>query len=401
LSTVREFRREDILQVTGLWLRTFHLSGTHPAKALQDYFREMFFESPWTDPELPSLVYEEGGGTIAGFMGVMPRPMLFRGKPVRAAVATQIMVDPAVRGYPAVKLMRRFLAGKQDLSYSDGANDEAERLWSACGGDVARFQSLAWTRVLRPLQYGSFLMSERDEASALSIGVARALSPICGVLDAVASVAGPGARWLPPRPELRIQDEPDEKTLLWCMQNLGGSRSLAPSYDLASLRWLLARCGERQRFGPLKSAVVMAPGGGIAGWYLYHVRRGETAQVLQFGARPESVSKVLNCLFHQARRHGAVAVSGGMEARYTKEIAYTRCGFGWPGYAAVVHSRNSDILNAVHRGDAFLTRLEGEWWARFSDPQWGLEAGDSWAQIARDAVAQAGQSDAGQPVIAR
>jgi len=65
---------------------------------------------------------------------------------------------------------------------------------------------------------------------------------------------------------------------------------------------------------------------------------------------------------------GAVGVSGKLEFRYAKELAKARCGFVWPGYGTVVHSRNPELLNAIAHGDAFLSRLEGEWWARFSDP---------------------------------
>jgi hypothetical protein len=31
----------------------------------------------------------------------------------------------------------------------------------------------------------------------------------------------------------------------------------------------------------------------------------------------------------------------------------------------MVHSNKPELLHAIHRGDAFLTRLEGEWWMRF------------------------------------
>jgi hypothetical protein len=27
----------------------------------------------------------------------------------------------------------------------------------------------------------------------------------------------------------------------------------------------------------------------------------------------------------------------------------------------LIQSKNAEILNAIHRGDAFLTQLEGEW----------------------------------------
>ena len=31
-------------------------------------------------------------------------------------------------------------------------------------------------------------------------------------------------------------------------------------------------------------------------------------------------------------------------------------------YTLITHSRNPEIVNAIHRGDAFLTQLDGEWW---------------------------------------
>ena len=31
----------------------------------------------------------------------------------------------------------------------------------------------------------------------------------------------------------------------------------------------------------------------------------------------------------------------------------------------LVHSRRPEVLDAIHRGTAFLTRMEGEWWISF------------------------------------
>jgi len=42
-----------------------------------------------------------------------------------------------------------------------------------------------------------------------------------------------------------------------------------------------------------------------------------------------------------------------------------RCWFRQEGTWTLVHSRHRDILSAVHQGDAFLSRLDGEWWLRF------------------------------------
>jgi hypothetical protein len=46
-----------------------------------------------------------------------------------------------------------------------------------------------------------------------------------------------------------------------------------------------------------------------------------------------------------------------------------------------VQSKKPEVLSAIHRGDAFLTRLEGEWWARFSDPDWPRQQIPSGARV--------------------
>ncbi len=372
MDPIRAFRRDDIPGVARLWLRIFDERERRAPKALQDYFRDIFFDGPWVDPSLPSLVYEEQGLGIVGFIGVIPRRMTFNGQPVRVAVATQLMADERSRSYPAVKLMRRFLDGEQDLSFSDGANDLAEKLWRACGGSVALLYSLKWTRILRPAQYARRLLCVhgRTWTSALA---AAALKPVCHALDALAARTEAGARWLPESSNLLIDRDPQDETLFWCVNHLSGERALRPEYDIESFRWLLTRAADKQMHGTLRKAVVREPGGQIAGWYLYYLDPGGVGQVLQFGARPASVRRVLNSLFQEARSQGAVAVSGELEPRFMKEIATSRCEFTWPGYAVLAQSRNPDLLNAVHRGDAFLTRLEGEWWARFSDRMWSLE----------------------------
>lgn len=367
MSAVRPFREQDIPEVAGLWLRIFRRIDAPAPPPLQAYFRELLFESPWADATLPSLVYEERGLGIAGFLGVMPRAMSFRGEPVRAAVATQLMVNPRARGYPGARLLRRFFAGPQDLSFSDGANEFAERLWRSCGGSVALLYSLNWTRVLRPARFA--LAELRRRAPRLAPAL-RALGPLAGAVDGAAARTPVGVRWLPARTSLDIDTAPDDRTLLWCIRNLDGNRALRPDYDLAGLSWLLRRAAEKRMHGTLYRAVARLPGGDIAGWFLYYLAPEGVAQVLQFGARPRSAGDVLASLFRRARAQGALAVSGELEPRYMKELARARCRIECPGYGVVVAARRPEILDAVHAGDAFLTRLEGEWWARFSDPDW-------------------------------
>ena len=381
MDAVREFCRDDIGQVARLWLRVFHRNAGRTARPLEEYFRQVFFDNPWADSELPSLVYEEPGRGIVGFLGVIPRRMVFNGRRIRVAVASQLMVDERARAFPAAQLMRRLFAGPQDLAFSDGANDFSERLWRACGGDVAMLYSLQWTRILRPILYArSVIRSRGGWHYALAADV---LAPVCHALDALVARTGPGSRWLPDCADCTIVDDPSDQLLYDRMREMAAARRLQPGDDFESYRWLLQRAAEKRMYGGLRKSVVQDPGGRVIGWYLYYVKRGAVAQVLQFGARPNAVQKVLNCLFHRARAEGAVAISGELDPRFTRELAASRCEFGWPGCAVVAQSRDIDLLNAIHRGDAFVSRLEGEWWARFSDAGWtqdepahGMPAGE-------------------------
>ncbi len=367
MSGVREFRRQDIVEVAALWLKVFRRRDGPASKPLLDYFEELFFGGPWRDESLPSLVYEKRGRGIVGFIGVLPRAMMFGKRPIKVAVATQLLVDRDA--YAAAQLMRKFLSGKQDLSLSDGANENSERLWQAAGGSVALLYSLDWIRVLRPSQYVMTRLKRRDRLMPL----AKVLWPFCQAADAAVVRSRLGRYWLPEVADTVAEEDPADETLLWCIRHLSGDRALQPEYDLDSFRWLLRKASEKQMHGALRKGVVRDTNGEIAGWYLYYLKKGDIGQVLQLGGKPKAIRKVLDRLFYQAWRQGAVAISGELEPRFVRELAASRCRFGQSGYSVLVQARNRDLLHAIFRGDAFLSRLEGEWWARFSDQEWSLE----------------------------
>jgi hypothetical protein len=366
MGGVREFHKGDIPAVADLWLRVFRGHEGSSSKALLDYFEEIFFKAPWHDNSLPSLVYEEDPHGIVGFLGVIPRRMTFHNQPIKVAVATQLAEDDNGRSvYAAVKLVKRFFAGPQDLSFSDGANEASERLWQASGGHVALLYSLDWTRVLRPAQYARVQLEPRKPL----VPFAKMLPPICFIFDALVLRSRLGSYWQPEASDSASEEEPGDEALLSCVEQFSADRGLQPEYDLPSFRWLLKQAEGKQMYGKLRRRIVREAGGEVAGWYLYYVKPGEVSEVLQFGGRPKSIRRVLSDLFADAWGHGAVAVSGEMEPRFAKELGKERCGFAWTG-GVLAQSRRPDIMQTIQLGDAFLSRLEGEWWARFSDPDW-------------------------------
>jgi hypothetical protein len=158
----------------------------------------------------------------------------------------------------------------------------------------------------------------------------------------------------------------DAAVLLDCVRKSCIHRALHPEYDLSSFRWLLSKAAEQQKHGNLNSAVVKSAAGEILGWYVYYVRHGGIAQVLQLGGEPRHIDRVLDRLFYRAHEKGAVAVSGQLEPAFVHALASAHCNFAWSS-GVLIQSRNQHLLNAIHRGDAFLSRLEGEWWMRFCD----------------------------------
>jgi hypothetical protein len=121
------------------------------------------------------------------------------------------------------------------------------------------------------------------------------------------------------------------------------------------------------RPGPLRKVLVRDAQGKILGWYLYHFNAQSPSEVLQIVARPDSMIEVLGHLFYTAWTEGSHAISG-QQAPSLREALFSDnyCVFN-TGSWMLVHSRNLEILQSIFRGDALITRLEGEWWACFLD----------------------------------
>ena len=81
-------------------------------------------------------------------------------------------------------------------------------------------------------------------------------------------------------------------------------------------------------------------------------------------ATKNSIRRVLRQLFYYAWRSGSSAVSGRLDPEFVTEFSEERCLFNFNGPRMLVHSKRADLREAIQRGDAFLTRLEGEWWMR-------------------------------------
>jgi hypothetical protein len=285
--------------------------------------------------------------------------MSLKGRPVRAAISAQFMVDPASRGLPGLRLLKRFLDGPQDFSVTDGAGESTQKIWEALGGTASVLYSIHWTRPLGVSRYVASLASGRKTLAPL----VSAMKPALVALDAVAARVPVNPFRPPPAAAL---EELTPETLLAALPRFTSSFVLRPDYDARSLRWVLDLAAQKQCWGRFRQTVVRDETGGVAGWHLYYVKPGAVAEVLQVAARPECMGLVLDRLFAQAWREGAIGVAGRLESRFFRALADKHCLFHAGGPRMLVHSRDQALLDALNRGDAFFSRLEGEWWMRFN-----------------------------------
>lgn len=297
------------------------------------YFEQVFLHNPWRDDALPSLVYEDAGGCPVGFLGVIPRPAWFRGRGIRIAVATQFMVHPDHRGVAGVQLLRAFLAGGQDLSLADLANDASHRLWEQLGGATARIPSLQWTLSFAPLP--------------------RAVRrPVRRVIDLLSQ------RWREPRGLRRGSLTPAllEEQLPRLLRGV----SLRPEYDARSAAWTFDQLAGKRGLGEMRNAALWTGSGDILGWYVYYADREGMGRVVHFVARQGAKEQVLQDLFARAWREGLAAITGRLEAGLLRQAGRRGLVCRREGPWMLVQSSNPAILEAVERGDMFLSSLEGE-----------------------------------------
>lgn len=356
---VRPLLRDDIPQVAALYQKVFGNGQSLPLDGLAAYLRSIFFDNPWYDEALPSLIHENADGRIVGCLGIMPRPMTLNGRALRVAVTHTFMVDPESRStLAALALAKRVHSGVHDLALAQG-NELSRKLWQGLGGPTCFLYSLRWTRLLKPARYVLSLLDGRELPRPLW----SALAPGSGVVDALFARL-PRSHFRQRTPS-QIGEDLDPATLLAGLPDVVRLRSLRPDYDEGSLRWLFQILGQKRTPGSFHKVAVRGRDGQLLGWYLLYLRPGATGEVVQIGAHPGTIRDVLEHLFHYAWRHGAAAVSGQLDPPFMDAFADAYCVFHKDGSWILVESRHPDVLDAIFRGDAFLTRLEGEWWIGF------------------------------------
>jgi hypothetical protein len=357
VGTIRPLERNDLPQVASLYEAVSRSGSGLAPQGLAGYFERTLLDHPWADPEIPSLVYLDDDGAVKGFVGSHVRRLRLNGKPVRMACGGQLMSDPAVRNRAAgTLLLRRFFAGPQDLTMTDGATEATRRIWRGLGGSVGHLGSITWLRLFDWGAAGEQAL-ERFGKSAWR-PLAR---PPLRAVQAVASRV-PMLSMRVKEPSTEAEDLTPE-LLLEHLPSVSKHRPLVPAYDERFLTWLFAEMAAVRSRGELVKRLVRAPEGRALGWYVAYLQRRGLSQVMQIAATERDAPTVLDHLFHDAQRAGVAALAGQLEPSLFEALAERRrrCFLHLSGNF-LVQAGDPEVLDPILQGRAMITRMDGERW---------------------------------------
>jgi hypothetical protein len=366
MEEIRPFEAEQASEAANLYLGAVRGQKRPAPQYLIDYFREVYLENPWASPDITSLVYLREG-RVAGFVGVVPRPWTFQGRPIRVAASTLFMMDRGQGGgVGGIKLLRRLFDGPQDLAFSDGTANEASTVFAAAGARVSHLYSFNWIRLMRPFGTAQGLLDRLG-------GPFPRLKPFAGLvtgpLDFLASKAPLG---MLRRPQCAFTSRPaTPEQLLECIAESRGRESLKPVREGPSFQWLLWQAGRGSGHANLRSMTVHSPDGARAGWFVYFAPPGLPAFVLEVSAlRRQHFGEVLSAMFADAWHQKCTAVKGQAIPQHLTTLTEQHCVFRQPDSRVVAHARNPAIMAAFLSGDCGLSRLDGAAWLRFATEDW-------------------------------
>jgi hypothetical protein len=244
--------------------------------------------------------------------------MLLDGRSIQAAAAGSLMVDrPEQNPTAGARLLRTFLNGPQDLSFSETANEISQRMWEKAGGERLPASSLDWLRVLRRAGFAVSLASGAFRPAGL-------LRPVASGIDLILDRSGHNPL-MPVSQSAGFTDaEATSEEIAALIPALSESYALHPDWEAPGLPFLLSHAESKERYGKLYRRIVYARNGQPGGCYLYYARAGGVAWVLQVLARPDAIGITLDSIFRHAAEIGCVGVRGRVELELLDGVA-RRC----------------------------------------------------------------------------
>ena len=365
-GTIRPFAADDAPRVAEILLWAFQKSTRPAPQGMIDYIRRLYLDIPWADPDIYARVMELPDGRLSGFAGLSPLPLRMGDKRIRVGVTSSLSVDDRIGDHmTGPRLVRHMRNGAQDGVFSDRSNQAATAISRQLKSDILHNYSMDFIRLLRPAGRGVEWLSNHFRP-------ARLLSPLTGAIDrrlAARSLVSENAHWAAPGKTRGSDSFRDVavglEEVLDLIPGFLERYTLRPDLERHHWRFILEDGSRKAALGQFFANAVVSPSGETVGLYLYHGRKGHTAELLQAFSNPGREGIILDKLIGHAMSIGAVAIHGRSTPTFSRQLMDRRA-FFYPNMWTVVYSRDPEVVSHFNAGKAFFTGIAGENWIRLN-----------------------------------
>lgn len=364
MPEIRPLQTHDLPAVASMFQRELRKRRTPAPPSLADYLKHLYLDANDSDAGSPSLVHVADSGNVSGFVGATSMPMEFAGAKLNASICGSLMVDADQRNDLAgARLLKAFLAGPQDLSFSETASDVTASMWTKLRGSILPQYSLDWVKVIRP---ASFALA----GATARVPIARLAAPLARLTDAGLRRCGSGefSRWFGTADVTDALDrytlaDIDQEGFATLLDDFTSKFVVHPAWDDALLSRIMSDASIKHDFGGTVTCTVSARTGAMIGAFMYFGRASDIGHVLQVLALPGQAGVVIDCLIAHAAASGLTGLRGRTQPALL-EAMLGRHIFFFNINSTVVHARNPELVRQFQAGNGFFNGLVGEHWSR-------------------------------------
>ena len=348
---------DEIDMVVNLSRKFFPRSSESSVATLKKRTTELYFKDGKLLPNVSPIVSRASNGDVNGFLGVTTKRFHYRDRLITVANCHHLMAtDEARKQLIPIRLLQHFLAGPQDISFSDGSSDTTRRLWERLGGECVAGESIYYKVPLRPVSYatGHFFKQYKNR-------IGNIIQFISSITDSVA-----GKIHIPffyRKEDTGVILVPlSTEVISNLMRKMESFYDLFPRYDASEIEELFQLLEGETRFGTLHKVALFDPNDQPIGWFIYFSQKGGVCEVIQAVAIPGKESELFNSLTWHAFSMGGVELSGRLMQRQLQTLFTTKA-VSIPGRMWTLMKCNDiELKHIIQSGKAFMTRLEGDLW---------------------------------------
>lgn len=347
---------DDIDTVVSLSRKYFPRSQESSIHTLKKRMAELYFKDGKLLPNVSPLVSRSANGNVNGFLGVITKPFRYQERMILVANCHHLMAtEEARKQLMPMRLLQQYLAGPQDISFSDGSVDSTRQLWKRLGGESVTGESLYYKVPLRPVSFtaGHFLKQHQNRMG----------DSIRFLASCTDSMAGKMRLPLFHRRKTDIRVVPlDTEIMGVLMEKMKPYYLLFPQYFPSDIERLFRLLDGETRYGTLHKAALLDPNDQPIGWFIYYAQKKGVCEVIQAVSIPGKETELFDSLTWHAFSMGGVELSGRLMPSQL-QTPFTTKAISVPARMwTLMQSNDVELKHIIQSGKAFMTRLEGDLW---------------------------------------